>query len=293
MRKANIIIFVIIFLVFLPALNLEGKSVTKQTIRANPPSFDYVGMYYPRTQPITNNSIVYICTSFNITVNISDDTGLERLNITYNGHRDSFSFGSVPSTSVEDIIVISGAGVYHVELTLEDADKLIAYYYFTVICCDGREPDVYVYDNDILLLPESPIYRCRNTTLTIIVNSADGIDIVVITIKHNGEVLENYVYDLSTEDIDVSFVDTITVPIWLPGTYMVEIYARDMCNNSISLTYLIVCNDSLMPPTIRKFEIRCNDSQSSVILSNGSCICCCKFDLEVSVFDSDGISRLE
>ncbi len=294
MKNKDLVLFVVgfCFLVLLQIFHTMGSPIEEQTIKSEPPSYDYVGVYYPWVQPISNNSIVYSCLSFNITVNVSDDKGLIVLNITYDGHIDSFPLGSATSATVNDTIVISGPGVYHVELLLEDADKLIVYYYFTVICCDGREPYVSVFEDGILLTPEVPIYRCNNTTLTVVINSTDGIDIVVITIKHNGDLLVNHVYDLSTDDIDLSFVETITVPISLPGTYMVEIYARDLCNYSVSLTYLIVCNDSLESPIIQKFEAWCNKSQYSIVLSNGSCFCCCRFDLEVSVSDADGISGL-
>ncbi len=256
--------------------------------RSEPPIYIDVSVTYPYTQHIENNTNIYICETFNITINVSDDKGLDYLNISYDGHTNTFSLGASLTAVVEDVIVITGPGVYQVTIVTMDMDGMASWYIFNVICCDQRPPNITLYEGENILIPEVPIYRCNSTILHLIVDAVDGIDVVVVTIKRDGSVISNQVFDLSNgASIDTHFETDIEVLISSPGTYQIEIYAADLCQFENSLTYLIICEGQDKPPVIVRVTA-CKQRE----ISYGGCVCCCNFTLNVIAIDDIGISIL-
>ena len=284
--KSKIFICFVTALVFFGLLasigNIDSKKV--ETKQSEGPHINFVNMTHPYEQHIDNNSIVYICEKFNITINVTDKNKLSTMVITYDGNEIVHDLGGEYQVEIEQPIFISGPGVYEVSIMVNNTAGYETWYFFTVICCDDKPPIIRVYEGQAILLPEQPMYRCENTTVHVVVSSADGLDVVVITIKHNGHVIWSETYDLSTDDIDTSFDTHVTIPITAPGTYQLEIYAMDLCQYDEELTYLFVCEYQDMPPEI----LRVMACEKQFIMFN-ECVCCCNFTLDVYAIDDYGI----
>ena len=289
--KSKIFICFVTALVFFGLLasigNIDSKTV--ETKQSEGPRINFVNMTHPYEQHIDNNSIVYICETFNITINVTDKNKLSTMVITYDGNEIVHDLGGEYQVEIEQPISISDPGIYEVSIMVNNTAGYETWYFFTVICCDDRPPLINVYDeHDELLTPEWPVYTCKNTTVKVEVGSADGIDVVVITIKRDGSVIWSEINDLSNDGVDTYFSEAVTIPITTPGTYQLEIYASDLCQYDTSRTYLFVCKGQDKPPEILGVK-----ACGKEFVGFNECVCCCNFTIVIYAYDDCGISQVD
>lgn len=292
MLKSQYLIIVFAFFMLLPILSASAYTYNNNiSTKVYPPEIAYVIAHLPSGNiSVDNGSIIEACSTFNITINATDDKGIVTINVSYLSHTETIDGGTNPVV-VAEVPIIFGDDVHAFTVTIVvfDADGYTITYIFYVVCPDNRPPSVGVIVDNQELKPNEVYTHCGNTTIHVDVSSIDGIDYVVITITHEGAVVYSSSFDLSVGTIDTSFSRDIDLYLY-PGLYTINIYVEDLSGNDETYVYYLECPQGDQPPEI--VLVNTTQCQRNYVLFGG-CICCCNASISVLIIDDFGIREVK